>query len=362
MRTGTKLYLGESKRTGQHIWRLRAWDGTRQITETFKAPPGANTGIRAADRALTALVRRVESGGTTEAITLRQLAERWLRGLEGRRSPLTVRDYRNKLELIMAELGETTRVDRIRPIELDDFYDKQGEHLSPATVLKYHRILSSMFRQAEKWDLLSESPARNATPPSLVRGTTFTPSVSLVKELVEACLDDRMRLLILFAASLGARRGELCALRWEDIDVDKSTVTIKHSAYEPTGGGVVLKETKTDKGRVVSIDPQALRALAGIVGEGFIFSDDGKAPWRPDHVTKEFAKVRAKVPAAKGVRLHSLRHFHATQLVAAGYDAVTVSKRLGHANVTTTLNIYSWALDERDRAASNAIGELLSGD
>ena len=186
--------------------------------------------------------------------------------------------------------------------------------------------------------------------------------------------DPRLASLLMLAALTGMRRGELCALRWPDIDFDTGVLTVNH-AVVVAPKGLVVKATKSNRDRIVALDPVALalleqhrlRALSWISQAGselnanaFVFSPyvEATKPFRPDNVTSFFIRVRNEV-GAPAVRLHDLRHFTATQLIGAGVDVRTVAGRLGHSDPSVTLRVYSHALEERDRAAASIMGDLL---
>ena len=156
------------------------------------------------------------------------------------------------------------------------------------------------------------------------------------------------------AIASGARRGELCALRWRDIDLELGIVRIGRSIVE-AGGIVTEKDTKTHQIRGVSIDvttrgllkdyrrelDTTRRDLGNCLSESaFVFSHDpqGNDPWRPGYVTSAFCRLRNKLGLAN-LRLHDLRHASASLLIASGIDIKTVSARLGHAQSSTTLDI-----------------------
>ena len=174
---------------------------------------------------------------------------------------------------------------------------------------------------------------------------------------------------------LGARRGELCALRWSDIDLDRGVVRIEASVVDAPRVGPVLKETKTHTRRGVALDAStvlALRqqlelvtsraALGGVkVSDGaFVFSSevDGSRPWRPEVASHRWDTIRRRA-GLDGVRLHDLRHFQATMLLRAGVPVKNVSKRLGHRDAATTLNVYAHFLEEADRQSADLMGRLL---
>jgi integrase len=176
------------------------------------------------------------------------------------------------------------------------------------------------------------------------------------------------------AAASGARRGEVCALRWRNLDTQSGTITLGSAIIE-VEGGLAEKDTKTHASRRIAIDSGTLailedqRAYATDLAEqgdflltedSFIFSHDpdGLTPWAPDYVTKRFQTLRESLDL-RHLRLHDLRHFAATRLLAAGVPVRTVSGRLGHANASTTLTVYAHFLEASDQDAADVMGGLL---
>jgi integrase len=218
--------------------------------------------------------------------------------------------------------------------------------------------------------------AEMAKPPRVAHKRVSVPSLDVVRDVIEAAerRDPRLAPLLMLAALTGMRRGELCALRWSDVDLGTGAVHVTRSVVVAPNG-LAEKATKTDRARSVALDPVGVAVLtqhraltAQWVREAgtqpspnaFVFSPyvEGTTPFRPDNVTSFFIRVRNEV-GAPHVRLHDLRHFTATQLIGAGVDVRTVAGRLGHADPSVTLRIYSHALEERDRAAAAVMGGIL---
>ncbi len=179
------------------------------------------------------------------------------------------------------------------------------------------------------------------------------------------------------AVVTGARRGELCALRWTDIDSKTATVLIARSLVGERNDELAEKSTKTHASRRISLDKATLNNLesqrhrseerARAVGtklpaKAYVFSDavDGSVPWRPNRVTHRFIHL-CDDNGVVSVRLHELRHFAATRLLAAGVPVNTVAGRLGHANVARTLNVYGHFLESSDESAAQVLGSLVDG-
>ena len=171
----------------------------------------------------------------------------------------------------------------------------------------------------------------------------------------------------------GTRRGELCAIRWSDIDFALQDLLIER-AYAIRGGRKVIKPTKTHQRRRLALDPATVDLLAEyrelcrkragqadgmLAADGYVFSSDGygEQPWPPDTVTHWFRRVRAA--AGVDCTLRSLRHYNATQMLAAGIDLRTAAGRLGHAGGgSMTLKVYA----HRTRPADQRAAELLASE
>jgi len=203
------------------------------------------------------------------------------------------------------------------------------------------------------------------------------PSAATVRELLDAAqrTDEELHCWLQVAVATGARRGELCALRWCDFDLDGRTVRIERSVSATKAHGIFIKTTKTGRVRPVSITRPAITALeaqhdravlAATAGGrevepgDLVFTNDPTAqrPWRPELVTRRWERLRKRTGHG-GVRIHDLRHFVANELLTAGIDVRTVANRLGHARTSTTLDIY-WAwVPARDRDAAEHLEGLI---
>jgi integrase len=173
----------------------------------------------------------------------------------------------------------------------------------------------------------------------------------------------------------GSRRGELCALRWSDIDFERATLWVPRSIAQ-TKAGLKEKETKTKKRRRLALDPHTLGLLAAhrerwdqhcaaldctLAEDAFLFSPapDGATPFVPRSLTQRYRRM-AKRLRLRSTRLHSLRHYSATELIAAGVDIRTVAGRLGHGSGgATTLKVYAAWVDEADRRAATTMAGIM---
>lgn len=378
---GTKTEIGPG------VWRLRVYAGRRangtpiQLSKTVHGPeakPGSGT--RLADRELAKMVAKVASGSVvTCAATVSDLLDRWLDHCDSLgRSPTTMRKYRQIAEAVVRpELGKI-RLTKLTAADLDRLYAKLTAKGNKATtVRRVHSLVGAALHQAERWSMVERNVALRATPPPVHPAQVKAPTPHQVQAIVRKAeeVEPALAALILLAAATGARRGELCALRWSDIDWQDGMLTIARSVYEMQGGGWAEKTTKTHQERRIGLDDFALTLLdrhraavdalatdlALVVRpDGFVFSRSpvGAEPYLPALVTK----FTARMAQAVGVdtHLHAMRHFSATEAIGEGADVVTVAHRLGHRDATTTLRIYAGALERRDREVATALGRVLA--
>lgn len=363
---------------GEDAWELRVDLGPDPVTRRRRQRSQLFRGTaRAADTAVAALVADASKdrfGPGTEA-PLRVLVAQWLELVADDLSPTTVRGYQSIIRSqIDPGIGHRP-VGEITTPELDAFYRSLLATRAPATVRQTHAILRRAFRQAVRWGWLATNPAVEATPPRVRRAHLSIPSPTQVAALITAAdeADPELACLLRLAVATGARRGELCGLRWSRVDLAGKAVLIDQAVVE-VGGVVTEKDTKTHQARRVAIDAGTVAALrrqqvrtaelAMAAGgprdsDPFVFAGrtDGGVPLSPDIVTGRFRRL-AKVHAP-GTRLHDLRHFAATQLLAAGVPVKTVSGRLGHGSAAMTLDVYAHHIGAADQAAADVLGDLL---
>jgi integrase len=231
--------------------------------------------------------------------------------------------------------------------------------------------------QAVRWGWLARNPVSAATRPPVPRTTVTPPEADDVRFLLALAErhDAVLACWLHIAVATGARRGEVCALCWSDVDLEAATVRIARSVSATKSAGVAIRPTKTGCVRLVSLTAPAVEALlrhrtrsekvAASTGRAVdpddqIFTGDPQArrPWRPELATRRWERLRARSGLGH-MRIHDLRHFVATQLLTAGIDVRTVANRLGHARTSTTLDIY-WAwVPARDRDAARHIEAIL---
>lgn len=252
---------------------------------------------------------------------------------------------------------------------------KSGE-LTNNYLLHLHRLLSSILEKAVKWQVLIYNPCRRVEAPKLDRKEAVYLDEIQAQELLTRLQDEPLqyRAIITLLLYSGMRRGELCGLEWEDIDFKYNLVDIKKSSLYLSDRGIFNDETKTQSSkRVIKIPSEAMQVLSEHkhqqyterlklgdrwINSGKVFTQWNGKPIHPDTITGWFSRF-IKKNNLPPIHLHSLRHTNATLLIAAGTDLRTVSKRLGHSNMTTTGNIYAHAIKSADERAAEALGDIL---
>lgn len=319
----------------------------------------------------------------------------WAAGL--RLAPSTIASYRKNIRLhLVPYIGSvplnkltTERIDRLyRELERGGRADhRQGEGLSPRTVRYVHTILSAALGAAVKTRRLARNPAADASPPTA--GQAKAPEMhpwnaaQLAAFLGWARANADNFTLWHVLAYTGMRRGEALALRWRDVDLDAATVRVRRSAgmvrVAGEGAAVVEGDTKSGKPRLVDLDGPTVAVLRARKRErgamhlslarddALVFgSIEGQLP-NPEHVSRQFTRDVARARAGLGdqavpvIRLHDLRHAHATILLTEREPVHVVSQRLGHASPVVTMTVYAHVLPGNQRAAAEAFARIVEG-
>lgn len=378
---------GSLRQRGQRSWELRVHAGRDALTGRKAYVQRTVHGTkREAQSALARLVTEVSEGAhpTRKSGTVGDLLEQWFSHNEADWSPTVVASYRRIIDRHLIPRFGRTPLRRLTTADIDLFYGQLrkrggvgGKPLSPASVKRVHAVLRRALAQAVKWGHLSINPAANASPPREPRHEVTPPDPIEVARLIAAADETTPPLgcFLRLAATSGARRGELCALRWKHVDLDNGVLLVERSIVVDGKGELVEKDTKTHAARRLRLDAGTVDRLRRhraeregygtelrrmVDTEDFVFSHDpaGKIPWRPDYATLAFCRLRDDL-GLSGVRLHDLRHFAATILLSGGKDVKTVSGRLGHANAATTLGVYAHFLEAADEDAAERLGATL---
>lgn len=248
--------------------------------------------------------------------------------------------------------------------------------LSNRTIGHAHRVLSKALKDASKFDLVMKNVATAQQPPTPEDEEVVIVEQDRIKELLAKLTGRSMYAKAITALFTGARRGEILAMRYRYLDLDQKTWEICESLEETKKHGVRVKRPKTKAGRrhisLPDIVVTALREhrrgqleLRMKLGVGkpsdddFVFAGLDGLPRGPRAFSREWSDCAAAI-GMPDVVFHALRHTHASQLIDAGVDIVTISKRLGHANPNITLKVYAHLFRSKDGKAADAINTALA--
>jgi integrase len=386
------IATGLRRRGKTDTYQLRISTGQRGANGAYKIVERNITApsVKAAKGELARLRLAIEAGDYTTpkpapvvevAETFGAFLDDWLEWFAepARHAATTASTARSYAEVhIKPALGEMRLVD-ITAEHLDRLYsDLLAQGKASATVNKVHATIFGALRQAVRWGRIPFNPAANASPPPAVNKKVTPPAVEDALRLLAAAFqrDEAFGTLLHVALHLGCRRGEVCGLRWGDIDLEQGTVTIQRSVFRITGQTGVRLTTKTNKVRKVAIDSETVDLLrkyrakceakanegrALLTEASYLFSPrpDFSEPISPASMTTRFAVLRDGLGMSGFSLKDASRHLHATLLIGSGADVKTVSGRLGHASAAMTLDTYSAWLPGRDREAADAFTDLL---
>lgn len=370
-------------------YRLRYKDSSKYV----KAKNDTEAG-----KLLARFVTEIDSGDFAQPskVTFKEFAQKWQKDYaEIELAPKTVFRYKELLEgRIYTAFGDK-KLDKIKPLDLVDFYnslrkkhkyisilkdgtreEKDAEKLSEQTIKHYHRLICAILEKAIRWEVLrGTNPAKRVDAPKTEKKKAKCYNEKQVQALLKALEnvgqeEIKYKVATMIALMTGARLGEIMGLEWQDIDFDGKTIEIRQASQYLPGQGVFVKAPKNEtSGRKVSVNKALLSLLEGYRedqrGKGFICQDnnrlfvtwDGK-PMHPYTITKWFPDF-LKDNKLPHLNFHGLRHTSATFLISHGMDIQTVAGRLGHSTSATTQNVYSHFLESKDRQAADLMEDTF---
>jgi integrase len=356
---------------------------------TFDANGQRFTSKRAAELARAARLTEIATGNVVrfEKITVAELLARWMEGQDKRFSPSTVRGRRNWINsAIVPRIGAIPARD-LAPAHITAFYGellasgrrdrtKDGRHraprgLSETSAHNIHLVLSAAFKWAVRMEIIARNPLDKLSPrdkpqaKSKGKRNAFTEDE--IARVLDAVRGTRFSIAFDLALDAGLRRGEVAALRWDAVDFEKRELRIFRNRIQ-VDDAIFDKGPKGGRERTVPMTPRLHDALKARSAQyaaeklrygkafdatGYVVADELGRPEHPDHITGHFRRLAASLGIKKC--FHELRHTLATQLIMSGVDVVTVSYIVGHAKVSTTLDIYGHLIPGQKRSAMEAL-------
>jgi integrase len=295
-------------------------------------------------------------------LTVMDVVQNWYQGHRRNLSPGTQRDYEGRIHRDVGRIASIDANELARnPRDLRSFYAT----LTPTNARRLHAILRQAFEDAVAHGEVERNPCILVKPRKPSAPEKLIPSPSEVEKIVIAAEeeDHLWGLFLNITATLGTRRGETCALRWEDFDFDDRRVHVRRALCKGLNGPTEIKLPKNGRERSLLVGDRFFQQLLAFRHEaGWVFSAGARAkrdhPWHPDWPGHRFQRLaeRLQLPYT----LHSLRHFVATQLLARGLPVTQVAKFLGHKDPSVTMNLYgNHLVDDIQRAMGVAAASLF---
>lgn len=363
-----------------HRWKLRLSTGWDPDARRYTRISRTITGTRAdAERLLASIATDHHTGRTRPDRAGRTVAAALAQHLETSRrlGPRTRDEVERIARTHLAPIGEV-QLAQLTPQHIDRLYrDLERKGLAPNTIRRIHSVLRAALNHAVRWDWIPTNPALRVELPAATKPATGQVDDATVKQLLARArsTDPLLATAAGLAALTGMRRGELCALRWADVDLEQAVIHVRSSVADHGARGTTVKAPKTGHARAVWLGPAAVQLLdewraqrnaelarlhlPALKPSAHVLSPDptGAQLWVPSRLSKRWERHVAASGIAQRVRLHDLRHWHVSAAVAASVPVSIVAESAGH-SPTTLLRIYAHAPRGDSRAVDAASAAL----
>ena len=390
---------GSIEKRGKNSYRLTVSEGFDLNGKPMIHRKTVHGTKKDAEVELAKFVTEVQNGLIIDGKSLKfsEFTEIWKRDYGSKElAPSTYKRYCRMLETRLLPYFGHFYINKIKPTDIMKFYDllekdtqlvrKKGNNgsktkkpLSGKTILEHHRLLRAMLHKAVYWQLIVANPAERVQPPKARKPKRRSYDDEQTKILLEnlellSSEDTKYKVAIILTVFTGVRLGELMGLEWQDVDFKNGIISINRSSQYLADMGVFTKVPKTESSiREIAIPEFIISLLEeyklwyeeqkSIYGELWTDSDrlfvqaDGK-PMHPSTISKWFVKYVGQI-GLPVINFHGLRHTNASLLVAQNIDIAVISARLGHAQISTTLDFYVHPLLSHNRKAGYALENLL---
>ena len=390
---------GSIEKRGKNSYRLTVAEGFDLNGKPMIHRKTVHGTKKDAEVELAKFVTEVQNGLVVDGKSLRfsEFTEIWKRDYGSKElAPTTYKRYCRMLETRLLPYFGHFYINKIRPTDIMKFYDllekdtqlvrKSGNNgektkkpLSGKTILEHHRLLRAMLHKAVYWQLIVANPAERVQAPKARKPKRRSYDDEQTKILLEnlellSIEDTKYKVAIILTVFTGVRLGELMGLEWQDVDFKNGIISINRSSQYLSDMGVFTKTPKTESSiREIAIPEFIISLLEeyklwyeeqkSIYGELWTNSDrlfvqaDGK-PMHPSSISKWFVRYVSTI-GLPVINFHGLRHTNASLLVAQNVDIAVISARLGHAQISTTLDFYVHPLLSHNRKAGYALENLL---
>jgi integrase len=368
-------------RRGKRSWRIKLdlpADATGERQTRYLTVKGLR---KDAERELARLLSAVHDGTFVEPskLTVTDYLRSWLAGLDV--AGTTAERYRLMVEQqAIPHLGAIP-LQKLRPAQVQAWHQtllqrggKDGRPLATRTVAHCHAMLRTALAKACALEIINRNVASVVSPPKVQTTEIRILNADEIAIVLASLTGHRLYPLAALALGSGARRGELLALAWGHLDLDGARLTIERSLEETSAGRKFKAPKNKHSRRTISLPASAVDAmrqhrlqqleqrvalgLGKLPDDALVFCTIEGEPLWPDNVSRDW-RVTVAALGLPEVSLHGLRHTHASALIAAGMDVLSISRRLGHSSPTITLNVYAHLFRSKDDGAADAIESIM---
>lgn len=286
------------------------------------------------------------------------------------KSKITTRTYEMQMGYmnnhILPELGHMKMI-KIAPKNIVDFYNaKVEEGLSPGTIHNIANLLHKVFRFAAEWGIVNKNPVQAVGKPTYKSKQHTIWTTDEVQTFMEGTANSRFHIFYVLALTTGIRAGENAALQWRHIDFNNGTVSIQQTV-EVTKNNIAIKDTPKNSSsrRLITLPQFVVKLLREYKLKQSPNRLDLITPGiknellYPSVLTASF-KLECQQLKMPKIRVHDMRHTHATILLQMGVNPKVVQERLGHASITTTMNTYSHVIPSMQKETADKLDEVFS--
>ncbi len=376
---------GNITKRGTKSWRLKFDVGADPLTGKRKYALITVRGTyKQAQQELTRQLAAYHDGTFFEPtkVRLAEWLDQWLADQHG----LAAKTAERYSQLISAQITPhlgACLMQKLRPTQIKAWHGallkgggKKGRPLAARTVGHAHRVLSKALGDAVGLEMLARNVAAAVPPPKIEAKEMEILSAREIADLMTKLRGRTLYPVAVVALGTGMRRGELLALRWSDVDLDAAKLRVERSLEQTKAGGLRFKAPKTKHGRRTITLPggavDVLRdhrrqqlewrfahGLGKLADDALVFARPDGDPRSPHALTQDWRHLIASLGGLPHVTFHALRHSHASALIAANVDVLTISRRLGHGSASITLGVYGHLFSDTDNRAASAIDAAL---
>lgn len=379
---------GHIRKRGEGSWELKFDLGRNPVSGKRETRYHSFKGTkRAAQAELIRLSAEAIQGTYVDptSTTLAGFLDRWERDWAATNvSPKTLERYRGLIKNQICPHIGILPVQKLRPVHLNELYAKllrearsktNANGLSARTVGHVHRVLHRALGHAATWGVVQQNVASLVSPPRVTSTEIEIIREDEIRKVLQKLRGRSLYIIAVVGLTTGLRRGELLALRWQDVDLDGGKLRVERSLEQTKAGGLRFKSPKTKFGRRTISVPASIVAelrshrkaqqerwlelgLGRVPDHALVFATWNGEARAPNALSKDWSETMGAFGLK--ITLHGLRHTHASQLIASGMDVLTISRRLGHATPTITLAVYGHLFSNTDDRAAQIMESAFS--